>query len=114
MSSIGSQVCLVELWIGLDEVLGESVVSKDRALNRARNKRQALISRECRVVVESVQRVGQGHVVPIGKVVPDALLSGGTQVHGPGLAHSVHGCSHWTRSGSSGDVDAVEHLVQQR
>src|SRR5206468_5956018 len=52
VSAIGPKVRLVELWIGLDEVLRESVVSKDRALNGARNKRQALIPRKCGVVVE--------------------------------------------------------------
>src|SRR5215510_15065595 len=113
VSAIGPKVRLVKLWIGLDEVLRESVVSKDRALNGTRDKRQTLVPRKCRVVVESVQRVGQSHIVPVGEVVPDALLSGGPQMHGSGLPHSAYDSSHWTGSGSSGDVDTVKHLIQQ-
>src|SRR5262249_61862657 len=98
VSAIGSEIRLVELWIGLDEVLRKSVESKNRTLNGARNKRQALIPRKCRVVVESVHRVGQSHIVPVGEIFPDTLLSGGPHTQDSGLPHSAHARSPCTQS----------------
>src|SRR3989442_8679155 len=113
VSSVGPKVRLVELRIGPDKVLGEPVAAEHFALNGAWNKRQALIAWESRIVVENVQRVGQSLVVPVSEVIAQALLRGGTQMHRAGLAYSVHGCSHRSETGSR-NVDAVEHLIQQR
>src|SRR6267142_4878824 len=113
MSRVRSKERLVELRIGPDKVLREPVATEHFALNGAWNKRQALIAGEGRIVVENVQRVGQSLVVSIREVIPHALLRCGAQMHCTGLAYSIHGCPHWSET-RSGDVDAVEHPIQQR
>src|SRR5881296_2980440 len=113
VSSVGPKARLVELRIGPDEVLGKPVPAEHFALDGAWNKRQAFIAWESRIVVENVQRVGQSLVVSVSEVIPHALLRGGAQMHRAGLAYSIHGCSHRTEI-LSGDVDAVEYLIQQR
>ena len=105
VSSVGPKVRLVELRIGPDKVLREPVPAEHFALDGAWNKRQALIARESRIVVENVQRVGQSLVVSVSEVIPHALLRGGTQMHRAGLAYSIHNCPYRSETGS-GDVDA--------
>src|SRR5215472_6923941 len=113
VSPIRPKIRGAELRIGLDKILSESIITEHGALNGARNKGQTLITREGGVVVENVQTIGQGRVVSVSEIVPDVLLSSGTEMHCTGLAHRVHSCSYRSKAGS-GNVDAVEHLIQQR
>src|SRR5262249_30898386 len=113
VSPIRPKVRGVELRIRLDKVFSESIIAEHSALNCARNKGQTLITGEGGVVVENVQTVGQGRVVSVSEIVPEVLLSSGTEMHCTGLGHRVHSCSYRSKT-SSGDVDAVEHLIQQR
>src|SRR5437870_1296847 len=113
VSSVPTKARPAELRIGPDKVFRESVAPQYLAQDGAWNKRQTLIALESGVVVESVERVGQSHIVSVGEVVPQALLRGGAQVHCSRLKHSVESRPYWSKT-SSADIDAVEHPIQQR
>src|SRR6266571_2692571 len=110
VGSVGSKTRSAELRIGSDKVFRKPVAPQHLALNSARNKGQVLVALERGVVIENVQRVGQSLVVPVGQIVPHALLSSSAQVHCASLQHSVERRPHWSKT-SAGDIDAVEHSI---
>src|SRR6202008_793331 len=62
------------------------------------------------VVVQSVQRRGQGLVIPVCKVGLECRA--GAQVHPGGLENAVLDGASRTAAGAARDIDTLEHLLE--
>src|SRR5262245_11016987 len=121
MSAVGQESCstsgctsdgTTELRIRQNEILRESVETQHRTVDSERQCRKAFVSRpwECSVIqLRYLSR--QRSVVAIGEVAPQRGVV--SQMQRSGLSNAVEISADGSKPGA-GDVNASEHLIQQR